>query len=131
MTVANPGVKYEARVTSVGPLVAEFIDSHIVVLFREGAPEELAEFSLLHDGQVLHAPVTPGDTVVLDDAPFRVLAVGDVANSNLANLGHLVMKFNGETAPEMPGDVCIEARPIPPLHVGSRLQILSAGVESA
>ena len=130
MTIANPTVKYEARVTGIGPLVAEFSDSHILVLFREGAPEELAEFSILHDGVVLHAPLTPGDTIALDDTTFGVLAVGDVANSNLANLGHLVMKFNGETAPEMPGDVCIEARPIPPLQIGSRLRIVSASSDS-
>lgn len=131
MTQLNPLIKYEAHVTAVGPLVAEFIDSQILVLFRQGAPEELAEFSILHDGETLHAPVAPGDVIVLDGEEFSVLAVGDVANTNLASLGHLVMKFNGETTPEMPGDVCIEVRPIPPLHVGSRLQIKGAAPASA
>ncbi|MFN8499174.1 MAG: PTS glucitol/sorbitol transporter subunit IIA [Anaerolineae bacterium] len=118
--------KYEAQITAIGPLVDEFRDSGILVLFREGAPEELAEFSILHDGQELRAPVAPGDEIVLGDARFRVLAVGDVASANLASLGHLVMKFNDQTAPEMPGDVCLEARPIPPVAVGMSLKILGA-----
>lgn len=119
-------IKYEANVTGLGPLVAEFIDAGILVLFGEGAPDELVEFSILHDGKALHEPVAPGDVIVLDDQSFRVLAVGEVANTNLANLGHLVMKFNGASTPEMPGDVCVEALPIPPLHIGSRLQIVGA-----
>ena len=119
-------IKYQARVTAIGPLVSEFRDSGILVLFRQGAPEELAEFSILHDGETLHAPVAPGDQIVLGAESFRVLAVGDVASTNLASLGHLVMKFNDMTMPEMPGDVCIEARPLPSIEVGMTLQIVGA-----
>lgn len=119
-------IKYQARVTAIGPLVSEFRDSGILVLFRQGAPEELAEFSILHDGETLHAPVAPGDQIVLGAESFRVLAVGDVASTNLASLGHLVMKFNDMTTPEMPGDVCIEARPLPSIEVGMTLQIVGA-----
>ena len=116
--------KYEARITAIGPLVDEFRDNNILVLFREGAPQELAEFSILHDGQDLRAPVAPGDEIVLGDERFRVLAVGEVASGNLASLGHLVMKFNNQTTPEMPGDVCLEVRPIPPVAVGMSLKIV-------
>jgi PTS system glucitol/sorbitol-specific IIA component len=119
-------IKYDARVTAIGPLVAEFLQNQMLVMFREGAPEELAEFSILHDGRELRAPVVAGDEVILGEEHFRVLAVGEVANSNLAALGHLILKFNGETTPEMPGDVCLEARPLPEVPVGLRLQIAGA-----
>ena len=117
-------IKYEARLTAIGPLVAEFTQAGIWVLFREGAPEEVAEFALLHDGQTLHAPVAPGDQLWLGADVFQILAVGEVANTNLGNLGHLVLKFNGQTAPELPGDVCVEARPLPEVPVGLTLKIV-------
>jgi PTS system glucitol/sorbitol-specific IIA component len=116
-------VKYTAQVTQIGPLVSEFIDHGILVLFGADAPEELAEFSVLHDGETLQSPVQPGDEVLLGGETFKVLAVGDVANNNLESLGHLILKFNGQTKVEMPGDICLEAKPLPPVKVGMQLTI--------
>jgi PTS system glucitol/sorbitol-specific IIA component len=56
-----------------------------------------------------------------------VLAVGAVANQNLAALGHFIIKFNGATEPEMPGDICAEARSLPVLAVGMRFQFSAHG----
>ena len=42
---------------------------------------------------------------------------------NLANLGHLVLKFTGETEPEMPGDVCVQAKPLPAIETGMVIRI--------
>ncbi len=115
--------KYQASITAIGPLVAEFVEAGVLVFFGRNAPPELAEFAILHDGTHLDGEIVPGDRVNLDDHSFRVLAVGDVANQNLGALGHLVLKFNGQTTPEMPGDVCLEAGPLPSLQVGMGFQI--------
>ncbi|MCZ2112971.1 MAG: PTS glucitol/sorbitol transporter subunit IIA [Anaerolineae bacterium] len=116
-------IKYECRVTAVGPYVSEFTDAGIIVLFGQDAPEELAEFAILHDGTTLHEELAAGDTVCVDDSCFKVLAVGEVANSNLSNLGHLVLKFNGETEVEMPGDVCVEAGDLPEVTIGTVIRV--------
>lgn len=116
-------LKYQATVSEIGPLVQEFLDEGIIVLFGAQAPEELREFAILHDGETLHGTLAVGDVVSFDGSPFRVLAVGSVANDNLANLGHLVLKCNGMSEPEMPGDVCVEALPLPAIVVGSKLEI--------
>lgn len=117
-------IKYEAHITAIGPLIAEFTQAGILVLFGQSAPEEVAEFVLLHDGQTLAAPLAPGDQLWVGEASFQILAVGEVANSNLAHLGHLVLKFNGAITPELPGDVCVEARPLPAVGVGLTLKII-------
>jgi PTS system glucitol/sorbitol-specific IIA component len=119
-------IKYEARITKIGPLVSEFVDQNILVFFGSDAPEELAEFSVLHDGKVLKRPIVPGDAIFLGDLRYAVLAVGEVANTNLANLGHLIVKFNDAKIPEMPGDVCVEAKPISALEPGLVLRIEDA-----
>ncbi len=116
--------KYKATVTEVGPLLKEFTEAGILVFFGEDAPPELREFSIIHDGVDLSTPITPGDKVILDGEEYSVLAVGEVANTNLSNLGHLVMKFNGETEVEMPGDVCVESKPVHLVQVGSTLEIV-------
>lgn len=120
----NGQLKFRTRVTAIGPLVEEFRASGLLVLFQAGAPEELAEFSVLHEASVNLATVAPGDTLRLGAATYGVLAVGDVANTNLASLGHLIVKANGLTEPEMLGDVCVEAKPLVPLEVGDEIEIV-------
>jgi PTS system glucitol/sorbitol-specific IIA component len=116
-------IKYNATITAIGPLVQEFLNEGIIVLFGQQAPEELAEFAILHDGTTLHAPLAAGDVVTMGDESYTVLAVGEVASDNLRNLGHLVLKCNGQHEVEMPGDVCVEAKPLPHLEVGMGLQV--------
>lgn len=121
--MADSQLKLRTRVTSIGQGVEEFRAAQILVFFQDGAPEELAEFSILHAAEINLATVAPGDSLHLGDETFGVLAVGDVANENLANLGHLVVKANGLTQPEMPGDVCVESRPLPGMNVGDLIEI--------
>jgi PTS system glucitol/sorbitol-specific IIA component len=122
MTVTSQ-LKLRTRVVAIGPLVEEFRASGLLVLFQAGAPEELAEFSVLHEASVNLATVAPGDTVRLGADRYGVLAVGDVVNKNLASLGHLILKANGLTEPEMLGDVCVEAKPLARLSVGDEIEI--------
>ena len=60
-------IKYKATITAIGPYVSEFVDHNILVLFGQNAPEELAEFTVLHDGVTLHAPLSVGDQVFVGD----------------------------------------------------------------
>ena len=119
-------IKFEATVTQIGPMVTEFINAGILVFFGPDAPPELVEFSIIHDGKELIEDVVPGDVVMIDDESYKVIAVGEVANSNFRNLGHLIMKFNGKDKAELPGDVCVEEKPIPEVDVGTKLKVLSA-----
>lgn len=116
-------LKYRSRVVAVGELVAEFTAQNILVFFAAGAPEELAEFSILHERLTEPARVEPGDQLRLGAETYDVTAVGDVANDNFASLGHLVVKANGRSEPEMLGDVCVEAKPLVSLAVGDEICI--------
>jgi PTS system glucitol/sorbitol-specific IIA component len=117
-------VKYETRVAEIGPQVSEFLDHRILVFFQQGAPPELAEFSVLTEPSELAEDIRPGDWIVIGEHCYQVTAVGTVANTNLRNLGHLVLKCNGRTEPELPGDVCVEARDLPPIDIGTVIRIL-------
>ena len=116
-------IKYETHFTQIGPLVSEFLAHNILVIFGSSAPEELAEFAVIHDDGKLIEPIMAGDTVSIDAELFKILAVGDVANTNLENLGHLVLKCNGQTVVEMPGDVCLEEKPLPLIKIGTTLSV--------
>jgi glucitol/sorbitol PTS system EIIA component len=116
-------LKYRTRVVSIGDQVDAFLKEHILVLFAAGAPEELASFSILHQPIVTQGEVEVGDTLLLGSEPYRVRAVGSVANENLRALGHLVVKCNDRDEPELPGDVCVDAKPLVTLAVGDEIRI--------
>ncbi|RJQ42402.1 MAG: PTS sorbitol transporter subunit IIA [Anaerolineaceae bacterium] len=117
-------IKYQGKIISIGPLVDEFKQAGILVFFGENAPEELVEFSIIHDASELVEPLEVGDTISLGEENFKVLSVGEVANTNLANLGHLIMKFNGEAEARLPGDVNVELKPVPDIKVGLEIRIV-------
>lgn len=117
------GIRYESTVTGVGELAGEFFAEGIVVLFGDDAPEELQEVAVVHAPMVTTGGVRPGDRIVLGDASLTVTAVGPVANDNLVNLGHLVIKRNGAQEHSQPGDVCCDEGVIPELAAGDPIRV--------
>jgi PTS system glucitol/sorbitol-specific IIA component len=119
-------VVYATTVTAVGELVPDFREQGVLVFFGLTAPIELHEFSILHKPEIEKRAPIPGDTVRLSGESFNVLAVGSVASDNLLNLGHLDLKSNGLAEAELPGDVNVDARDLPMVKVGDRLEVISA-----
>ncbi len=119
-------IKYQGKILSIGPLVEEFTKAGILVFFGEDAPDELLEFSIIHDAKDLKEPIAIGDIVSINNEKFRILAVGEVANTNLGNLGHLILKINGDDTARLPGDVNLEEKPIPEIRVGMEIKIEKA-----
>jgi PTS system glucitol/sorbitol-specific IIA component len=119
----QPTPIYEISITAIGPLVEEFTEAGVWVFFRDDAPEELAEFALLHQSEAPLEPIAAGQVIEIDGQHYAVTAVGDVANKNIRDLGHLVLKANGATEVELPGEVCIEARPLPQPAIGTMLRV--------
>ena len=120
-----PEIVYSSTVTAVGELVPDFAEQGVLVWFGENAPAELHAFSIIHVPEVATRAPQKGDMIKINENVFNVLAVGSVASENLLNLGHLDLKANGLTEPEMPGDVNVEAVSLPTVQVGDRLVVIS------
>jgi PTS system glucitol/sorbitol-specific IIA component len=114
---------YTLSITAIGALVEEFTEVGIWVFFRDDAPTELAEFALLHSAEAPQEPIAAGQVIEINRRRYAITAVGAVAYENVCELGHLVLKANGLTEPELPGDVCIEALPLPQPAIGTTLRI--------
>jgi len=118
-------IVYSTTVTAVGELVPDFAEQGVLVFFGQNAPAELHEFSIIHTPDVQTRAPQVGDRITLAENNYNVLAVGSVASDNLLNLGHLDLKANGLTEPEMPGDVNVEAVSLPVVKIGDRLTVIS------
>ena len=56
----------------------------------------------------------------MDQKEYLITAVGDIAQSNLETLGHLTVVFSGAKEAGLPGSICVEAKPMPKLAIGSK-----------
>ncbi len=98
----------KTRITAVGPEVADLAEGGVLILFADGAPEELAEVSVLHavqEGPSDAAP-TAGARVTVGDVTAEITAMGEAAWNKVREIGHVVVNFNGANAVERPGEIC-------------------------
>lgn len=117
-------VVYETTITAVGEQVPAFLEHGILILFAAESPEELHSISVLHSAYIQDSGPRTGDTVLIGDAEFPVLAAGHVVHDNLLNLGHLDFKSDGRTEPKLPGDVCVPKGALPTPEVGQVIRIV-------
>lgn len=109
-------LKYRAIIQEIGPMVPEFLPHGILIFFGEQTPAELREVSLIHNGNQLISPISAGDMLRFTPPShenavpswYRFTAIGDMANANLAELGHLVVHFDAATQPTLPGAASVE-----------------------
>jgi PTS system glucitol/sorbitol-specific IIA component len=123
MTTDGSTTVYESAVTQVGGQVEAFLDHGLLIFFGVGSPAELHDMSVLHEASIADDGPRPGDTVLVGATALEVLAVGDVVRDNLINLGHLDLKADGRTEPNLPGDVCVRVGELPLLTVGDTFRI--------
>jgi glucitol/sorbitol PTS system EIIA component len=86
---------YRSSVTRLGDEAPDLVTGGVMILFREPVPDELAEVSVIHaPNQDLAWPIERGDELVISDSPVTVTDVGNRADANLRELGHIVVYLN-------------------------------------
>lgn len=119
--------KYEITVTAIGEMAQKFFSQKIVVLFtKKEIPLEMEDISIMHSGGELLEDIKSGDRLYLGDRAYIVTAVGEKANDNLKRMGHACLKFNGKSAPEMPGDIHLKGTEPLTVNLGEKIVIESA-----
>ncbi|MBP6897362.1 MAG: PTS glucitol/sorbitol transporter subunit IIA [Gammaproteobacteria bacterium] len=104
-------IYYSTTVTAIGEEVPDLLDGGVLILYADGAPPALAEVSVQHRVAAevpLQCPPV-GARITLGGIDTRVTAVGSTAWDKVRDMGHVVISFNGATAAERPGEICVEA----------------------
>lgn len=116
---------YSTTVKSVGSMVSETADAGMYVLFGGNAPDALREYCFLVEVTPVQGQIAPGQTFTAGSSTFPITAVGDVVNTNLHQLGHMTVQFDGATTAPMPGTMVV-ANPggaLPELTAGTPITI--------
>lgn len=98
-------VIYQTTITRIGDSAPDALRDRMLITFREGAPADIEAYCFIHCHGELKGALRPGSRLELDDVRYPVTAVGEVAEQNLRELGHITLRFDGLTEAEYPGTV--------------------------
>lgn len=118
--------KYETQINKVGSAVSDFLGEKMLILFGENAPLELADYCLSITINGIKEEIKIGDTFQLGGSRYKITAVGDAVEKNLSSLGHITLKFDGSTTPELPGTLYLEEALINEVNAGDTIKIYAA-----
>ncbi len=118
---------YTTKVCSLGGEVPVFIESaKMIILFEESlALPELRDMCVMHQGNQVNDVIQPGQTLKLGDEEFKILKVGSEVQTNLTNLGHITLKFDGGKEDVLEGSLHLEEKSIPDIQPGMEISIIS------
>lgn len=116
---------YERVITHIGDFIEESLEDSFFILFNANAPEEYREYCVLHEGADLKDDIKIGDKFVINGAEYSITSVGNVVKNNLAELGHITVKFDGASISEQPGTLHIEKIETVKFMVGDKIEIIS------
>ncbi len=115
---------WSATVDRIGEFTAEMFDGGCYILFGEPLPDALAEVSLVHKTREQPSrPIRAGDTLELGGVVLTLDEVGELANLNLTDLGHIVVYVNSPEQELLPGAVKASGPSRPHPTVGSPIVI--------
>lgn len=114
---------YENKVVELGNRVEAFMDEGMFIIFGENAPDTLKDFCYTTKVTPVDGTLQAGQKLIIDDISYEITAVGSLAQKNLEMLGHLTIVFNEAVEAGLPGSICVEAKPVPTLMVGSEIII--------
>lgn len=99
------GLQFHAVVTKIGKFAKDSLADDMLILFGQNAPEYVADYCFIHDMAITEGVITTESTLLISNEYYIVTAVGETANKNLRELGHITIKFNAMMKPEFPGTV--------------------------
>ena len=114
---------YSSKIVRLGEQSGLFLAEGIVVFFGDNAPEELQDVAVVHKLNPVNGEIVVGTTIELSGETLKVTAIGEVANENFKNLGHLVLKLDAAKEAALPGDVSCSYSKIPEIVLGDTINI--------
>lgn len=115
---------YSTKIIDIGTEAADMIEAGFFILFGEKVPDELKNYCYIIEVQPITKDIIPGKTIVLGDIQALITSVGNEVVTNLKNLGHVTVKFDGSTVAELPGTIYVEEIDNFHLTIGDSIEII-------
>jgi len=116
---------FKTVVTNIGSSAEEFLQERMIILFGENAPQELSDICYNIKIVPIYHVIKTGMHLKINDISFLITAIGNVAEENLKNLGHVTINFDGSPAASLSGTIHVEKKDIPNISIGTGISIIN------
>lgn len=116
---------FKTTITHIGGCAREALLDDMLITFREGAPADIEEFCFIHQHGNTAGELQVGGVMELGENRYPITAVGDVATLNLRELGHVTVRFDGDTQAEFPGSIHVAGATPADIPLGSTLKFIA------
>ncbi len=113
----------KSRFIEIGSEMDELIKGGVFIFFGENVPSSLKPYCIIHQVEVIH-PLKIGDIIQIGKDSAIITSIGELANKNLLELYHLVIKNNGLSKPQLPGDINVKGTLPNEVSIGETMLIL-------
>lgn len=118
---------YQSEILHIGAFAKEALEDNMFITFKQGVPADIADYCFTLSHGELIADMSVGDTLSLGEKHYIITALGDVANQNLRELGHVTWRFDGADVAEYPGSVHLKGETPKDISLNSTLIIKRDG----
>ncbi|MCX8582914.1 MULTISPECIES: PTS glucitol/sorbitol transporter subunit IIA [unclassified Gilliamella] len=118
-------VIYQSKINQIGEFAPDALADGMLILFKNGAPSDLADYCFVHSHDDLKQDLQVGQVFQIGKHTFQITSVGDVASTNFRELGHITLRFDGSSQAELPGTIHVKGDIPNQLFVGDEIKILT------
>lgn len=115
---------YRTVIKAIGAEAETFKSENMLILFGENAPDTLKDYCYTIEVNPVEKDIESEMILKIDSQEYSITAVGEVVGKNLNDLGHITIKFDGNTTADLPGTLHVEANEFPALEIGTTIEIL-------
>ncbi|ASS88931.1 MAG: PTS sorbitol transporter subunit IIA [Bacillaceae bacterium] len=116
---------YKNKIKGIGTMADHFLKEKMIILFGNEAPQDLKDFCYVIDVVKAEGVIQAGQKLYINNEKFEITSVGDAVQRNLTTLGHITLRFDGSTTPELPGTLYLENKDIPEIGLNTEIKIAS------
>lgn len=116
-------VTYSTKVVDIGAEAQDFKSVNMLIFFGNEAPDALRSSCFIIDVKPLNENIKVDQILQIGNDNYKITAVGNEVNRNLQNLGHMAVKFTGDSTAEMPGSIYVEKGNFPNISKGTEVKI--------
>lgn len=111
-------------ITEIGPIVSEFEEEKVIILFGPMAPVDLREICVIHEFKIQPTrSLVEGASITLGNHTYIIKVVGSEANKNFEELGHVSIYFKSNEDGLLPGAIEVEPAIFPQLNIGDTIHL--------
>lgn len=113
----------ESKVLEIGELVSAFEEEMLLILFGPTATAELKSICVIHE--FVDQPDTilkPGSKFDIGGQTYNITKVGEAANKNFDELGHISIYFRAGENEILPGAIIAEPEIYPTVNPGETIR---------